>query len=118
MNTDELKKKVGSPVRLRPIAESADSRVDDLWTIRRVDPASVELRNERTGHTATLGNDNIAEFRSPDFLALRCQLTLTVDGVLVEPLFTLLGARGGPSTGAVPLTQEEHDPLIRFRERR
>jgi hypothetical protein len=117
MNTEELRKNVGSQVRLRPIAESVDSRVDDLWTIRRVDHASVELQNQRTGHIATLGNDNIAEFRSPGFLALRCQLTLTANEVLLEPLFPPLGTRGGPAAEAPPLTQEEHDLLIRSRER-
>jgi hypothetical protein len=33
-----------------------------------------------------LGNDNIREFRSPNFLMLRCQMTLTGDRVIVEPL--------------------------------
>jgi hypothetical protein len=33
-----------------------------------------------------LGNDNIREFRTPDFLLLRCQLTLKGLEVLIEPL--------------------------------
>jgi len=62
--------------------------MDDLWTLLRVDRGSIELSNLRTQHVVTLGNDNIREFRSPDFLILRCQLKLTLNRVLIEPLVT------------------------------
>ncbi len=124
MNVEQLRNNIGSQVRLRPIAENIDPntrrplpREDDLWTIRRVDQGSVELQNQRTGHIATVHNDNLAEFRNPGFLALRCQLTLSGEKVLIEPLFSPLTTRGGPPVQAAPLTQEEHDLLIRSRER-
>jgi hypothetical protein len=120
MNTEELRKNEGSQVKLRPPAASVTATgrrvsADDFWTIRHIERGSVELENQRTGHVATVANDNIQEFRSPNFLALRCQLTLTDSGVLSEPLFAPLTPRGGPA--ATPLTQEEHDLLIRSRGR-
>ncbi len=47
--------------------------------------AGVRLHNIATGHDFTLGTDNIREYRTPDFLLLRCQLTLRGPAVLIEP---------------------------------
>ncbi len=43
------------------------------------------MHNIATGHDFTLGTDNIREYRTPDFLLLRCQLTLRGPAVLIEP---------------------------------
>jgi hypothetical protein len=100
MNVEQLKKNQGSEVRLRPIpgrregvAGQALPSVDDTWTIYAVEKGKVELHNIRTGHFVKLGNDNVQEFRSPNFLMLRCQLTLVGAEVLLEPLSS--GAASG-----------------------
>ena len=51
--------------------------------------------NLRTAHVVVLGSDNVREFRTPHFLLLRCQLMLTEEQVLIEPL---VGGGGGPTT--------------------
>lgn len=60
--------------------------MDDGWTIYAVEEGMVELHNIRTSHFVRVGNDIIQEFRSPNFLILKCQLTLSGPEVLVEPL--------------------------------
>lgn len=93
MQVEQLRKNIGSQLRLRPIPirlRTATGEVlppeDDQWTLLRIENGRVELHNIRTGHVAQLGNDNIREYRTPDFLLLRCQLTLTERNVLIEPL--------------------------------
>ena len=93
MNVEQLRKHIYSHVRLRPIAHRLRTAtgeilppVDDQWSITRVEKGQIELLNLRTHHVRELGNDNIREFRSPDFLLFRCQLTLTERDVLIEPL--------------------------------
>jgi hypothetical protein len=122
MNLEQLKKKnQGSAVYLRPVPgrfQTATQEVlppiDDQWTIHKVEDGKVELHNPRTMHFVALGSDNIREFRSPNFLMLRCQLTLTEEQVLIEPL---VGGGGGPTTdpatgGAIPTLAPER-PTIR-----
>jgi hypothetical protein len=46
----------------------------------------VTLTCRDTGHRVKLGFDNIREYRSPNFLMLKCQLMLEEDQVRVEPL--------------------------------
>lgn len=93
MNVDQLKKNVGSAVRLRPLPQRVNHLTggallpeDDNWTIVRIEGSAVRLQNHRTAHVVDLGNDNIREFRTPDFLLLRCQLTLTGTDVVIEPV--------------------------------
>jgi len=122
MNLEQLKtKNQGSAVYLRPTpgrfqtaTQEALPPIDDQWTIGKVEDGKVELHNPRTGHFVALGSDNIREFRTPNFLMLRCQLTLTEEQVLIEPL---VGGGGGPTPGpathrAIPALAPER-PTIR-----
>jgi len=119
MNLEQLKKKnLGSAVRLRPVPGRFQTEtqevlppIDDQWTIYKVEDGKVELHNPRTMHVVALGSDNIREFRSPNFLMLRCQLTLTEEQVLIEPL---VGGGGGPTPepAALPTPASER-PTIR-----
>lgn len=91
MNAEQFRKNVGSLVRLRPIArrrlptgQSLDP-IDYEWRVLRIVDGSVELTNIRTDHITRLGFDNIREFRTPNFLLLRCQLILCGNQVLIEP---------------------------------
>lgn len=92
MNAAQLKKNVGQHVRLRPkVVRRAPSGEpltfrDDKWSIDRVDEKGVTVHNISTGHAVTLGNDNVREYRTPDFLILHCQLTLQGNQVLIEPI--------------------------------
>jgi hypothetical protein len=89
VNTDQLKKNVGQALRLRPtprIRVWITEPHDYPWRLVAVTDDGVTLHCEHTGHTTTLGNDNVREFRTPDFLMLRCQLTLDGDKVHIEPI--------------------------------
>jgi hypothetical protein len=92
MNAGQLKKNLGQHVRLRPkVMRRAPTGEllpfqDDNWSIDRVDEKGVTIHNISTGHIVTLGNDNVREYRTPDFLILRCQLTLQVNRVVIEPI--------------------------------
>ena len=65
---------------------------DDQWFIAacREEERVVQLDNVRTGHSVELGADNIYEYRSPDFLVLKCQIYINDNrvgpGVEIEPL--------------------------------
>jgi hypothetical protein len=106
MNTAQLKKNVGQDFRLRPhplIAEyvplitgvrstSGDpvmerrlAKTDYRWRLASVN-GGVTLHCHYTNHDITLGADNVREFRTPNFLMLKCQLTLDGDNVHVEPI--------------------------------
>lgn len=94
MNIRQLQKNVGQQLRLRPIPHRLedDGRhlppKDDPWRVDALldHPDRVRLENVRTGHVIELQPDNIREYRSPDFLVLRCQLSLAAREVRVEPL--------------------------------
>jgi hypothetical protein len=79
------------PVRLRPetIRRTADGQllpfIDDDWTLSQGEGKNIGLHNRRTGHSFTLGSDNVREFRTPNFLLLNCRLTLQDTRVLIEP---------------------------------
>ena len=81
----------GKTVRLLPqVARETErgeqlSPEDDHWRIQQTSTESLTIYNLRTGHIYDLGRDNIIEFRSPDFLMLRCQLKLKGVHVLLEP---------------------------------
>jgi hypothetical protein len=103
MNADQLRKNVGRDLRLRPYplivewtpnvrttgldptAERRLAPTDYLWRLVSVN-GGVTLHCHYTKHDITLGADNIREFRTPDFLILKCRLTLDGDKVHVEPI--------------------------------
>ena len=95
MNADQLSKNIGQLFRLRPMPvrlEVNGSRLpprDDQWKLVdvREKPAGIQIRNVSTGQKLDLESDNIRERRSPDFLLLRCQLTIRADGIDIEPVF-------------------------------
>src|SRR5438552_16103012 len=99
MNLKQLSKQVGTNYRLRPLpirvgadgAQLPDS--DDQWRLEAVleDPARVKLVNIRTNHGVEIGSDNIREYRSPDFLLLRCQLRIAGYEVSIEPIVLQAG---------------------------
>ena len=59
---------------------------EEKWFVGEVSDDTAEIRNVSTGHNLQLGLDNVREFRSPDFLLLQCQLTITGQDVSLEPL--------------------------------
>lgn len=94
MNTQQLRKLIGKPLRLRPLpwrfSQSGQRLIsrDDQWTLEGVTRTQVLLKNASTGHNAEIGHDNVREFRTPDFLLLRCQVIVVGPKILVEPFVT------------------------------
>ncbi|MBI1944531.1 MAG: toll/interleukin-1 receptor domain-containing protein [Deltaproteobacteria bacterium] len=102
-------------VRLRPIAHRALETgvpldpIDDEWIVDDVDETgTTAILNPRTGHRYTLGSDAIEDFRSPDFLLLRLQLTLSGRSVLAEPI-----SGASDDEGDVDMLSEEQLQLLR-----
>jgi hypothetical protein len=95
MDARKLQNQVGTQLRLRPPPKRTtdDGRElgvsDDAWTLEEIlaGPTRVRLTNSVTGHVLILQSDNIREYRSPDFLMLRCQLTIRPKEIAIEPLF-------------------------------
>jgi len=105
VNTEYLKQNVGQQVWLRPLVLLVTRKLPDIavlstgepiyktetedtnfrWTIESVSKEGVTLRCSFTDHRITLSADNVREYRKPDFLLLKCQLTLDGDKVLMEP---------------------------------
>ncbi len=95
MNRKHFSKLDGRDLRIRPIPiwrGSAGERlpgIDDAWHVEILEnPFRARLTNTRTGHCVELQADNIREYRSPDFLLLRCQVTINPDQLVVEPILT------------------------------
>lgn len=99
MNKGQFKKNIGNRLKLRPLVQRRIlphefpglggellPPMDDEWIAEKISDSGVELRNTATGHVITLGFDNIREFRSPNYLLLRCQLTLEGNQVIIEPI--------------------------------
>ena len=106
MNADQMKKDVGRRLLLRPLPQQAQSYgtavsalsssgpryeknalpADYEWVVEVVTAKDVTLACPFTGHRITLRFDNIREYRTPNFLILKCQLLLEGDQVRVEPL--------------------------------
>ena len=95
MNVKQLQKQLRTNLRLRPFPVRQDASgseletLDDFWRLEELfeDPARARLVNIHTGHSVVLQSDNIKEYRSPDFLLLRCRLVITPTTVGIEPLF-------------------------------
>jgi len=92
MNKSQALKWKGQTFRLRPIAIQTTElherlpQQDDGWVVTDVSDTAATVSNVRTEHEWNLGLDNIREFRTPDFLLLRCQLILRGPKVHSEPL--------------------------------
>ena len=106
MNTEQLRKNVGQLLRLRPMpalvqdfgaevsvltsdAPRHKKRTVDTdfdWRLEKVEQGEVVLHCVHTDHRVTLGTDNVREYRTPNFLMLRCQLILQGDEVRIEPM--------------------------------
>lgn len=94
MNRKGLAGLHGRTIRLRPLPRRFDKRlgwlpsIDDAWRLERttVSKAPVRASNLATGHFIDLSADNVFEFREPDVVVLKSQLTLTARQVLAEPL--------------------------------
>ncbi len=93
MNLKQLKKQLGNTFRLRPlpirIAGGGETLPpsDDKWRLDQVleAPQRVRFVNIHTGHFIVLQPDNLREYRSPDFLLLRCQLIVRGNAIEIEP---------------------------------
>ena len=95
MNFKQFKKQIGRTFRLRPLPHRIDRDgqtlppSDDQWRLDRLlqgPERGIRLLNIRTGHVIELQLDNVREYGSPDFLVLRCQLTISTTGVEIEPI--------------------------------
>jgi hypothetical protein len=93
MNLAQLSKHVGKSFRLRPhpirlVGQTGiPAPSDDAWRLDAIldTPSRLSLTNLHTGHILELGTDNVREFRTPDFLLLRCRLTVQQGSVEIEP---------------------------------
>jgi hypothetical protein len=99
MNLKQLNKQVRTNLRLRPLpiriglAGALLPRSDDLWQLESIldQPSRIRLVNIHTHHFVELQPDNVREYRSPDYLLLRCQLIITDGNIDIEPV---IGSRG------------------------
>jgi hypothetical protein len=94
MNLNQLNKQVGTTLRLRPLPTRFGPDgghlppSDDPWRLEEIlqQPSRVRLINIHTGHFVELQPDNVREYRSPDFLLLRCQLIINGPRIEIEPV--------------------------------
>jgi hypothetical protein len=94
MNRKQLDRLHGKPVRIRPIPKRFDHQlgwltpIEDYWDIQAPEPRVRPPRatNQATGHFIDLTSDNVYEFRNPDLLILKTQITLTGRGLFSDPL--------------------------------
>lgn len=56
------------------------------WRVSDAGQKRITINNIVTGHSLVLEPDNIAEFRSPNFLILRCRLMLDGRRIHIEPI--------------------------------
>lgn len=94
MNLKQLKKRLGDAFRLRPLPIRIDGSgqtipsSDDKWRFDQLleSPQRIRLVNIHTEHFIELQPDNVREYRSPDFLLLRCQLIVRGNAIAIEPM--------------------------------
>lgn len=106
MNAEQLRRNVGQLLRLRPmprLVQALGAEVSVLtsdaprykkktvntdfdWRLEKVEQGQVALHCLHTDHRVTLGTDNVREYRTPNFLMLKCQLILEGDRVRIEPM--------------------------------
>jgi len=119
VNVKELSKQIGQLFRLRPLpfrVEEDGERlppIDDQWRLEAVHsaPTRVRLVNLATYHALDLEWDNILERRSPDFLLLRCQLTIRGNAVEIEPIHRGAPVRPQPIKLSSIVTRVREAPL-------
>jgi hypothetical protein len=90
MNLKRLRELVGTIVRLRPRPKIKDAylrEADNSWIIvQEVKEKMFQLICQSSHHEFSIAADNINDFRSPNFLILRGQVTLKEGGqVEFEP---------------------------------
>lgn len=90
MNRDQLDASVGKEFRLRPVVSIGDESErptphDDRWRLIRCSNSILELANVRTNQSLEIGIDHLHDFRTPDFLMLKCQVTMVGTNVQIEP---------------------------------
>lgn len=120
MNFAQAKNKVGDGMRLRPLPHrrwrdgTRLPPLDDTWRLEEVlaKPNRLLLVNTSTGHRVELQHDNLHEYRSPHFLMLRCQLTLTERTVEIEPLIQSSQPRMMPGERGPTTTFGQHVALM------
>ena len=116
MNVKQLNKQLGTNLRLRPlpIRIGLDGtllpRSDDLWQLEAIldQPSRIRLANIHTHHFVELQPDNVREYRSPDYLLLRCQLIITDRTIEIEPI---IGSRGSADHSESIAHRLTGDPL-------
>ena len=94
VNFKQLQKHIRRNYRLRPlpIRTGPDGvhlgASDDQWQLENVleNPSRIRLLNIHTHHAIELQGNNVREYRSPDFLMLRCQLLIGPCEIAIEPL--------------------------------
>ena len=72
MNLKQLRKQLGTNLRLRPLPKRINLEgehlpdSDDHWQLEKIleDPSTVQLSNTHTGHVLKLQPDNVREFES------------------------------------------------------
>lgn len=90
MNRKRMRENIGQLLRLRPIATRKDGAtqlpsLDDDWRLEQCTDTALELHNVRTQHVLHLGADHVHEFRTPNFLVLKAQVTISGNCVQIEP---------------------------------
>ena len=93
MNKSELKKNIGTTVKLlpKPTLDNkplSDSRNKWLVLSELEDAKGLLFQNVIMDHEFSLGYDNIREYRSPDLLILRGQLVMKNDAAVSFEPFT------------------------------
>src|SRR2546425_12629305 len=92
MNKSQALGWIGKGFRLRPIPIQLTAtgerlpQEDAQWLVRAVTDVAATIVKVDADVTWELGLDNVREFRTPDFLLLRCQLTLQGRDVSSEPI--------------------------------
>jgi|GEM_PF-1851494 hypothetical protein len=96
MNVKQLQRQLGTNLKLRPVPYriGTDGQTvatpEEQWTLDAIltQPDRVRLIHIATGLSLELQKDNIREYRSPDYLILRCQLTITRTDIRLEPEYS------------------------------
>lgn len=89
MNFKRLKDNIGNTLRLRPpaIIQIGETLVpqDISWKLISCENQVLKLEGLDPLRLLEIGSDNIHEFRTPDFLMLKCKITIKDKNVEIEP---------------------------------